>query len=170
MRLGVRRERPPIDVPVGPGERVLAWCAAEDGSVVAGTRDAVYVVGPHAGPARLPWEQVEAADWDLETSTFRLSEVGQWGQERRVHVLVLPEPRRLLELVRERVTASIVLQRYVGLGRGRGLRVVARRAAHGDRSVSWVVEYDEGTDPEDPTVREAARSAIVAAQDEVGPA
>ncbi|WP_162794320.1 hypothetical protein [Nocardioides houyundeii] len=170
MRMTARRERPPVDLVVAPGERVLAWCEVEDGTVLAGTRDAVYLVAPEPArdTVRVPWEQVEAADWDLETSTFRLSEVGQWGQPRPVHVLVLPDPRRVLELVRERVTASIVLQRHVPLGRGRWVRVIARRAATGARELSWFVEYDEGTDPSDPGVQEAARTAIAAARNEVG--
>ena len=34
---------------------------------------------------RLPWEQVEAADWDRDTSTLRVSEVGSWGEPRVEH-------------------------------------------------------------------------------------
>ena len=77
MRL---RRRP--DLEVAPGERLLAWTTAADGTVVGGTRDALYL------PERLPWEQVEAADWDSDTSTFRVREVGTWGaatQRARVH-------------------------------------------------------------------------------------
>ncbi|QZY30299.1 hypothetical protein [Nocardioides coralli] len=159
----LRRERPPVDVP--RGESVLAWARATDGTVVAGTRDAVYVAG-----TRLPWEEVEAADWDRDTEIFRLSEVGAWGQQRAEHVLTIEEPRRLLELVRERVTASVVLQRHVDVDGRRGLRVIARRAPRGDAPIRWVYEYDEGVDPDDPAVREAAESALRAAREEVGPA
>ena len=95
-------------VAVGPGEKVLASATATDGTVLAGTRDAFYVVA--AGETRrVPWEQVEAADWDRDTDVFRLSEVGSWGDQRPVHAATLTEPGRLLELVRERVTASVVL-------------------------------------------------------------
>ena len=75
-------------------------------------RDAFYVE-VDGESHRIPWEQVEAADWDRDTDTFRLSEVGSWGDRRPVHTATLPEPGRLLELVRERVTASVVLQRHV---------------------------------------------------------
>jgi hypothetical protein len=155
-----RRTRP--SVAVGPGEKVLAW-AESDRGVVAGTRDALYVDG-----RRLPWEQVEAADWDSDTSRLRISEVGSWGEPRVEHDLVVEEPRRLLELVRERVTASVVLQRHVPLTGRRGLRVIARRAPRGDQPIAWFYEYDEGVDPDDPEVREAARAALAAARDEVG--
>ncbi|MGZ4456716.1 MAG: hypothetical protein ACXVWV_12115, partial [Nocardioides sp.] len=111
----------------------------------------------------------EAADWDRDTSVLRVSEVGSWGAVRPEHALALDEPGLLLELVRERVTASVVLQRHVPLDGRRGLRVIARRAPRGDRPVRWVYEYDEGIDPDDPAVRRAAEEALAAARDEVGP-
>ena len=117
---------------------------------------------------RVPWEQVEAADWDRDTDTFRLSEVGTWGEQRPVHTAVLADPGRLLELVRERVTASVVLQRHVVVSGRRGLRVIARRAPSGAGGVQWVYEYDEGVDPDDPAVRALARDALEAMRHEVG--
>ena len=162
-----RRTRPSL--PVGAGEKVLARTEASDGSVVAGSRDALYVFSADLQDVtRLPWEQVEAADWDRDTSQLRVSEVGSWGKERVEHTLTIEEPGRLLELVRERVTASVVLQRHVALTGRRGLRVIARRAPHGDRALAWFYEYDEGVDPADPMVRAAAEAALAAARDEVG--
>ncbi len=148
---------------------MLAWAESSAGPVVAGTRDALYVVTPGSEvETRLPWEQVEAADWDRETSRLRISEVGSWGEERLVHTLTIEDPGRLLELVRERVTASVVLLRHVPLTGRRGLRVIARRAPRGDRPLAWFYEYDEGVDPADPDVRAAAAAALAAARDEVG--
>ena len=154
-------------VEVTPGEKVLAAAVTADGIVMAGTRDAFYVVAD-GSTRRVPWEQVEAAGWDRDTDTFRLSEVGSWGEQRPVHAAVLEEPGRLLELVHERVTASVVLQRHVRIARGRGLRVIARRAPSGAGGVHWVYEYDEGVDPDDPTVRAAAREALDLARRDVG--
>ena len=71
-------------VAVAPGERVLAATTATDGTVLAGTRDAFYVVRD-GETRRVPWEQVEAANWDRDTDTFRVSEVGNWGEERPVN-------------------------------------------------------------------------------------
>ncbi len=154
-------------VAVAPGEKVLASATAEDGTVFAGTRDAFYVVAD-GRTRRVPWEQVEAADWDRETDTFRLSEVGSWGDQRPVHAAALAEPGRLLELVRERVTASVVLQRHVPVDGRRGMRVIARRAPSGTGGVQWVYEYDEGVDPDDPTVRTMAREALDVMRRDVG--
>jgi hypothetical protein len=156
-----RRQRRP-DLTVGPGERLLAWTTTADGTTVGGTRDAFY------GPDRVPWEQVEAADWDRETSTLRLSEVGEWGSVRPEHVYSVDEPGRLVELIRERVTASVVYQRHVPVGGRRGIRVIARRPPGRPAEVSWIFEYDEGVDPDDPAVRLAAAEALAAARGEVG--
>jgi hypothetical protein len=156
-------------VSVAAGEKVLAWAESTSGQLVAGTRDALYVTAPgSAAGTRLPWEQVEAADWDRDTSELRVSEVGAWGEARVEHTFAIEEPGRLLELVRERVTASVVLQRHVPISGRRGLRVIARRAPRGDRPLAWFYEYDEGVDPHDPEVRAAAEAALAAARDEVG--
>lgn len=157
----VRRQRP--DVPLARGESVLAWAEAADGTVVAGSRDALYL-----GPVRLPWERVEAADWDRDEDRLRVSEVGTWGQDRVEHTFVFDEPGRLLELVRERVTASVVLQRHVPVHGRRGLRVIARRAPRGHQPVAWFYEYDEGVEPQDPAVRQVAEDALRTAQEELG--
>ncbi|WP_210440542.1 hypothetical protein [Nocardioides xinjiangensis] len=162
-----RRRTPSPSVDVGPGERVLAAATTADGTVLAGTRDAFYVV-TDGTTRRVPWEQVEAAGWDRDTDTFRLSEVGSWGEQRPVHTATIEAPGRLLELVHERVTASVVLQRHVRLGRRRGLRVIARRAPSGAGEVQWVYEYDEGVDPDDPAVRAAAGEALELARRDVG--
>jgi hypothetical protein len=155
------------------GEKLLADAVAEEAHL-GGTRDALYVVrGLGTSLAleetvRIPWEDVQAADWDSETSTLRVSEVGTWGEERPEHVFTVAEPGRLLELVRERVTASVVLQRHVPIEGRRGLRVIARRAPRGDQPISWIYEFDEGIDPADPAVREAAEEALAAARADVG--
>ena len=169
---GWGRSRPPVRVE--RGERLLADAVA-DGGHLGGTRDALYVVRSRGNGAlgleetvRIPWEEVQAADWDAETSTLRVTEVGTWDEQRPVHLLTLEEPGRLLELVRERVTASVVLQRHVAVDGRRGLRVIARRAPGGDRPITWLYEYDEGVDPADPDVRRVAEEALAEARAEVG--
>ena len=160
--------RPPSpSVAVGRGEKVLASASATDGTVLAGTRDAFYVI-TDGETHRVPWEQVEAADWDRESDLFRLSEVGTWGEQRPVHTVTIAEPGRLLELVHERVTASVVMQRHVAVAGRRGLRVIARRAPSGAGGVQWIYEYDEGVDPHDERVRAAAREALALARQDVG--
>lgn len=158
------RTTPAIAVPAR--ERVLASSESVDGVVLAGTRDAFYLGTEPV--TRVPWERIEAADWDREESVFRVSLVGAWGEEKVVHSYALTEPGRLLELVRERVTASIVLQRHLPLEGRRGIRVIGRRPARGRGEIEWFFEYDEDVDPADPAVRDAAAAALAAAQADVG--
>ena len=165
MRVG-RRPRPPVEV--APGERLLAWAPLVAGGWVAGTRDALYLP-----ESRVPWEQVQTADWNRDEGRLRVSEVGTWGEPRPVHTLAVPDSAaqdadRLLQLLRERVTASVLLTRHVRVTGRRGVRVVARRAPSGRSEVGWLYEYDEGIDPDDPFVRAAAETALAAAKADVG--
>ena len=162
MRLPNRR--PAIDL--APGESELARASSEAGLVV-GSREALYVP-TSVGHVRVPWEQVESADWDREGDVLRVREVGTWGQRRPEYLLTIAEPGRLLELVRERVTSTVVLQRHVAVDGSRGVRVVARRAPSGRREVTWLFEYDDGVDPDDPLVAQAADRALAAARADVG--
>lgn len=145
------RRRPRAEV--APGERVLAIAPSPEGAVT-GTRVALYLPG-----ARIPWEQVYAADWDAEAGVLTVSEMGEWGRPRPVHRVSLEDPARLLQLLRERVTASLLLQRPFPGG-----RVVARRSAAGE--IAWFVDFDEGVDPAH--AADDAQQALAAARLEVG--
>ena len=46
--------------------------------------------------------------------------------------------------------------------------MIARRAPGRRDEPSWVYEFDEGVDPEDPEVRRIAAEAMVAAREELG--
>lgn len=165
MRLpSLSRRRPPF--PVGPGERVLAWAVVRTPGTgpghVAGTRDALYL------PTRVAWEQVASAEWDQEESALRVVEVGQFGHPAPRHVVRLDDADRLLQLVRERVTASIAVQRHVPVAGRREVRIVARRAPGVRGDLAWFVEYDQGLDPADPSVDAVVQRALAAARSDVG--
>jgi hypothetical protein len=162
MRL--RNKRPTVELAAGESELARA---ESDAGLVVGTRDALYVP-TGAGHVRVPWEQVESADWDNEGDRLRVREVGTWGERRPEYLVTIADPGRLLELVRERVTATVLLQRHVAVDGARGVRVIARRAPSGRREVTWLFEYDEGIDPADPLVELAAERALAAAQEDVG--
>lgn len=152
---------------LGRGDRVLAWASADGGTWLLGTRDALVVVEP-AETLTVPWERVETADWDRDQDRLRVSEVGTFGQPQPVHTFTVPDPSRLLQLVRERVTASVLLQRRVVVSGGRGLLVIARRPPRGRGAITWAYQLDPGLDPDDPAVADAAAQALHAAQSELG--
>jgi hypothetical protein len=159
------------------GDAVLAAALADDGTWLLGTRDALVLVGDGdvpvthttgGGVQRIPWERVETADWDRDESRLRVTEVGDFGQQRPVHVLTVPDAGLLLPMVRERVTASVVLQRRVPVHGRRGLTVIARRPPRGRGEVTWAYEFDAGVDPGEPEVVRAAAEGLRDAQEELG--
>lgn len=170
MNLFTRAERAPELIveaaALRRGDKVLAF--AQDGDRwLLGTRAAVVVVEPGVPPVRLGWEKVQAADWDQETSTLSISEVGRFGEARASYVFVLDSPALLLQLIRERVTASVVLQRGYLVEPKKGFKVIGRRSPGGG-PISWMVEYDAGIDPEAPEVEAAAADALERARADVG--
>lgn len=154
---------------------VLAHAVAEPGADeqvhtwLLGTRDALVLVSSGSS-SRVPWERVETADWDREGERLRVVEVGTFGEPQPVHAFTVTDPGDLLAMVRERVTASVLLQRRVVLEGRRGFSVIARRAPQGRGPIIWACEYDAGLDPDDPVVRGAVEAAVRAAQDDVGTA
>jgi hypothetical protein len=148
------------------GEKVLAF--TQDGDRwLLGTRLALVVVDPGEPTVRLAWEQVQAADWDQETSSLKVAEVGRFGEPRASYDFKLDNPVVFLQLLRERVTASVVLQRGYLVRPKAGFKVIGRRAPDGG-PIAWMHEYDAGIDPEDPEVVAAAADALARARADVG--
>ncbi|GAA0929714.1 hypothetical protein [Nonomuraea longicatena] len=130
-----------------PGERVLAFASSGEGYLVA-TNLALYL----PDGVRVPYEEVDRASWD--ESGLKVALIA--GAEHRVPVT---EPRRVPETLRERVNATIVVNKHVMLpGRG-GVRLVARRRPGGEVK-EWTLVFDEGLDPDDPGVRAQAEQAL----------
>jgi hypothetical protein len=153
-----------------PGrERVLAAIPSREGTWLLGTRDALVLV-PAEGDevVRIPWERVERAEWDRDKDRLDVLEVGEFGLPRPVHTYGIEDPGLLLPLVRERVSASVVLQRRVVVSGTRGFFVIARRPPSGMGELTWAYEFDRDVDPDDPAVREAAEQALHVAGEELG--
>ena len=175
MRLFAREARVPPEVAavagLDRGDKVLAH-ATDGGRWLLGTRRAFVVVevapgGSSIVQARLPWESVQAADWDQDSETLTVAEIGEFGRPRATYSFTLAQPAHLLELIRERVTASVVLQRGHLVSGKRGFKVIGRRSPEGG-PISWMHEYDDGIDPADPAVAEAAEAALHQARADVG--
>ncbi|TQN31104.1 hypothetical protein FHX37_0993 [Haloactinospora alba] len=161
MRL-LRRARLPRDVRsrlrLAPGERILAHAEAEGGTLVATTR-ALHLPEGRA----VPWEHIDRARWSDEGFTFTEEGSGDL-------TLWVPRPGRLAEAAHERITATIVVSRYVSLTDGtdgRGFRLVARRPPGGS-DITWRVHLDEGVDPRDPHVEERVSWALSQLREQLG--
>ena len=144
-------------------ERVLAWAAASDG-YVAVTNLGLWL--PERSE-RLGWHQIHKATWvSPRLTVIPAVEVGE-GDGYRIMaddapvVFALPEPGDVPVRLRERVTRSVAYTRHHPLPGG-GVRVVGRRVAGAD-GLAWHVRYDESTDRDDPEIRAATASFVVAA-------
>jgi hypothetical protein len=143
------------------GERVLvSERDARTRRRVVATRHAVYYQDLASGLRswhRLGWEQVERADWDAVRGELRL--VSLVPREAPDLVLRAPGPGPLLDLARERVTATTLARvplRHDGRVAG---WLSARQPVEGD--VAWVARFAPGVDPADVDVAAAIRSVRV---------
>jgi hypothetical protein len=154
-------------LPLQVGESPLAGARDRSGRWYVGT--AVALLLPDGdGWERLPWEQVERATWDRESEQLVVVETADFGRPEPTHRATLPDPERLLELIRERVTASIVVKLFEPVDGRRGVTVAGRRSPHSDAPVAWSVLVDPGLDADAAPVRAAAERALGAAQSEIG--
>jgi hypothetical protein len=153
MRWSSKAGRLPVrgELDLARGERVLASATTRGGSYVVVTSTALHLPTAAGGFVRLPWEQIEQARWE----NGRLS-VHEPGGE---HQVGLPEPGSVPEAVRERVTATIVVDHPARLPGGARVRIAGRRAIGGDR-VRWSFTFEPGLDPSDPGLRAEAEQVL----------
>jgi hypothetical protein len=154
----------------GSKEDILAAVQLTNGRWAAGTRAAVYLPSDSAdADRRVGWEQIERANWDSEASVLHIYETTDFGTPLRATELKVEDPGRFGQLLRERVDASIIVQRHVPLAGKRGVRIVGRRnPAVTDAPVTWNFVLDKGLEPDQPGVVDAADAALRQVRDEFG--
>jgi hypothetical protein len=138
---------------LAPGERPLAWAIDRDGCWHVGTDRALHLAAG-ARFRRLGWEEIERADWQRESQRLAVVEAAEWGEAERRNEIPVDDPGQLLELLRERVTKSVLTTAYARVRARAGISVVARRSPVGDGPVLWSYVLAEGLDPDDPEVLE----------------
>jgi hypothetical protein len=166
------RFRPPAEVRERvPGERVLAWMPVGESSLVATETTLVLPeddgVRRTAGPdLRVPWDRVLRASWEPEI--VEVTAQPESGGKPVVHrVRISGEPGVLPEVVRERVTSSLVVQHHARLDGERGARFIARRVP-GTTDLRWAVVFDPGLDPADPLLRARADEVLAGLRTSLG--
>ncbi len=151
------RLRPPAEVRQrAHGERVLSWLASGTSSVVATPTTLVLPEGSEV--EHVPWDLVLRAQWVEQALDVTLQERAG-GRPVVLHVPVTGVVDTMAGVVRERVNASIAVQRHVALVGAQGARVVARRVP-GETELRWTVVFDSGLDARDPALRARADSAL----------
>jgi hypothetical protein len=104
----------------------------------------------------LGWHEIERGGWDAESS--RLGWVRYGGERGQIELV---QPGRLPEVFRERVAASIVLEKSVPILGARQVLIVARRdLAEADRPLSWQATLGRGLSWQGEGVRQAVDDAI----------
>ena len=135
--------------------RVLAWAQTGSGFAV-GSRSALSFPAPD-GWSHLGWHEIARGGWDAGPQRLHWTTVG--GVE---DSLELQRPGRLPELFRERVAASIVLERFVPLDGRRGVLVTGRRDLSAtDRPIVWQATLGPGLSWSTPGVGAAADAALL---------
>ncbi|MGI8577632.1 MAG: hypothetical protein ACR2KG_06875 [Nocardioidaceae bacterium] len=149
-----------------PGERPLAWASGAHGEWYVGTDRAIHLPAG-SGYRSLRWERIARADWRSDADELAIVEVAEWGRCEPRTQLWVADPGRLLELLRERVTKSVVCTVFASVQGRRGLSVVGRRSPIGNRPVVWCYVLSEGLDPSDPLVVETAERTLAQARAEL---
>lgn len=107
--------------------------------------------------------------WDSEESVLRVYETTTFGTPLRATELKVDDPGRFGQLLRERIDASVLVQRHVPLAYKKGVRVVGRRnPSEPDAPVTWNFVLDKGLEPDQPGIVDRAEAALVAVRDEFG--
>ncbi|SEF18663.1 hypothetical protein SAMN04488561_6729 [Jiangella alba] len=157
MRL--RRSAPPVVDGLEPGERVLASGSGPDGHVAATTHRLLL------RDTSIPWTAVETASWDGDAELLVVTEVPDARGRRARHRVALESPRRLVDVVREQVTQSVVISRHIPVDGRRGVRVTGRRTPSDD--LAWTVQVDSGIDLRDPATKSRVDAAVALVRNEV---
>jgi hypothetical protein len=166
-----RRPGPPAEVVAAlelhPGERILASATGFAAEWYVGTNLALHLPQADGRYRRLGWEGVERADWQRDSDRLAIVEVADWDEPARTIVVRVDEPGHLLELLRERVTKSVVCSVYARVRGSTGLNIVGRRSPSGAGPVTWSYVLSTGLDPRDPAVVQIADASLVQAQREL---
>jgi hypothetical protein len=150
-------------VPLGPGERRVAWGTTPDGQPVVASTRALYL----PDGTTLAWDEIERAHWEKPAlQLIELTEQEGTGRRHEV-VLDLDHDTDLPAEVRTRVSASYAWSSHVKLLPAGGVRIVGRRRS-GMEVLDWQLVFDRDTDPHDPAVRAQAEEHLAAARRTIG--
>jgi hypothetical protein len=159
------RRRTQIEgVVLDAGERILASASGDTGTVAA--TDKRLLVPGSGGHHGIGWETVDRATWDGDDRRLTITQSAPPGFSPQQHRLRVEDAAQLLDVVREQVTASMVISRYVLIDGTRGVRISGRRQP-GRAGLMWVVAVDKGLSIDAPSVRPQIEAAVASVRAEV---
>ncbi|HEX5018370.1 MAG TPA: hypothetical protein VFX15_12390 [Actinomycetes bacterium] len=133
------------------GERILAWADDGHGRLVVASETALHLQRTPPDYTRFGWEQIEHASYDSGVMTIEL------GPELGSASLRVPvgTGRELPVAIRDRITASVVVDRFIPLVDDRGVRIIGRRSTGGD--VTWRLDVDPSIADQESVASQAQR-------------
>lgn len=142
------------------GERVVTYAETNTGELLVATQKALYFADE-----RVPWDLVGRANW-VEPNLDVVFQHVPGGPTSNVH-FALTNSGELPTALRERVTASIVIQERVLLDGEKGALMIARKGVD-DGEIRWSVVFDEGLDPNNPVLRQRADEMLALMRGQFG--
>jgi hypothetical protein len=116
-------------------ERVLAWADDGNGRLVVASETALHLQRNPPAYSRFSWDQIERVSYEGGVLTITLTpDLGSASLR-----IPVGEGRDLPVVVRDRVTSSVVVDRFVPLEGDLGVRIIGRRGDHG---MVWRTDLD----------------------------
>jgi hypothetical protein len=138
--------------------RILAWAKTSTGYCIASLTTLSY--GDEGGWTHIGWHEIERGGWNAELRKLSWVLHAAPGKPSPRGSLELLEPGRLPELFRERISATIAIERFVPLRGERGVTISARRDLGASGTVVWHSTLTRGLSWETDGVRAAVDQAM----------
>ena len=151
----------------GTGSPTAGSPSAKGGAFLVATTRALYLPDGRS----VLWQDIDQARWSPDTLTFVEEGFGEHTVRLRTELMGDPvDYRRMAETVAERVTSTILVNRFVPFPTtesATGFRLVARRAPLGSE-IDWRVYLGEGLDPQDPRLSDSVSRALALLHEQMG--
>lgn len=138
--------------------RILAWATTSTGFCIASPTTLSY--GDEKDWKHVGWHEIEHGSWNAELRRLSWVLHAAPGEPSPRGSLELDEPGRLPELFRERILATIAVEKFVPLVGERGVTITARRDLGGSGTVSWHSTLTRGLSWQTDGVRTAVDQAM----------
>jgi hypothetical protein len=148
--------------------RILAWATTRTGFCIASAATLSY--GDEGAWEHVGWHEIERGGWNAELHKLTWVLYAAPGEAPARGSLELTDPGRLPDLFRERISATIAVERFVPLVGERGVIIAARRDLGAGGVVTWHSTLTRGLSWQTDGVRAAVDQAMeqVRAEYDVG--